>query len=98
MVSIVALPGAQNDKNGSMTFMYSTATPVETVRSSLIKATDNHAIEKTRLGYQFSHDKLQAAFQSLLSLNKEQQYHLALGEAFLERSNQESRFQAADHT
>ena len=69
------------------------------VASSLVKAKKDGFIEKTKEGYQFSHDKLQMAFASMLEEDEErkQQYHLVIGQAYLDRGNDESMYHAAVH-
>ena len=55
----------------------------ESVSSSLSAAVNEGFIEKTKVGYQFSHDKLQTSFQSMVSTVENVRLHLAIGETFL---------------
>jgi predicted ATPase len=41
-------------------------------------------IEKTSVGYQFTHDKLQSSFRSLIDESEEERLHLLVGETYLE--------------
>lgn len=70
----------------------------ECVPGLLADAAKEGFVEKTSCGYQFTHDKLQAAFQSLLDEEEEDQLHLLIGKAFLTSSNDESKmYNAAVH-
>ena len=67
------------------------------VKSSLSEALDGGFIEKTKEGYQFSHDKVQEAFQSLFDETEEEELHLVIGDTFLSRGDAESTYHAAVH-
>ena len=79
------------------TLQSTVASSLESVSVSLAEAVDEGFIEKTKEGYQFSHDKLQAAFQSLFDETEEEEIHLVIGETFLSRSGAESMYHAAVH-
>ena len=69
----------------------------ESVSSFLSVALNEGFIEKTKTGYQFSHDKLQTAFQSMVSDEENVRLHLAIGETFLSLGGPESMYHAALH-
>jgi predicted ATPase len=69
----------------------------ESLSSSLLAARKDGFIEKTKGGYQFSHDKLQAAFQSMISSEDNVRLHLAIGQTFLSLGGPESLYHVAVH-
>ena len=73
------------------------ACPQESVSASLFIALDGRFIEKTKEGYQFSHDKLQASFQSMFDETEEAELHLVIGETFFSKGGAESMYHAAAH-
>jgi predicted ATPase len=70
---------------------------LQSVHSSLLVALNEGFIEKTKVGYQFSHDKLQTAFQSMISSKENVRLHLAIGQTFLFLGGPESLYHAAVH-
>jgi hypothetical protein len=55
-------------------------------------------IEKTKVGYQFSHDELQTAFQLMVSNEENIRLHLAIGQIMsLPLGGPESMYHAAVH-
>ena len=68
------------------------------VHETLEDAVKEGFVEKTKQGYQFTHDRLQAAFQSMISDHEEEQLHLLIGEAYLAQgSDPVNSFNAAVH-
>ena len=69
----------------------------ETATISLSNAIEGGFLERTGEGYQFSHDKVQACFQSMLNEAENQRLHKLIGEKFLVREDPESLYHAANH-
>lgn len=68
------------------------------VSSALTRAVDDGLVEKTgKNTYQFSHDKLQLSFQSMVNDEENVQYHLIIGEQLIELKGEGSMYQAALH-
>jgi len=65
--------------------------------SFLNKAVGGRFLEKTRDGYQFSHDKIQSSCRSMIGEAEEGRLHLVIGEMFLRRGNLDGLYQAAVH-
>mmetsp|Transcript_29476 Transcript_29476/g.44621 ORF Transcript_29476/g.44621 Transcript_29476/m.44621 type:complete len:1028 (-) Transcript_29476:222-3305(-) len=70
---------------------------VELLKSSLENALDSQFLEETQHGYQFSHDRLQASFQSFMSEEEKEKLHFVIGRKFLSRSTDVAILQAAIH-
>jgi histidine kinase len=70
---------------------------LHSVAPSLNDAMKDGFIEKTKEGFQFSHDKLQMTFLSMIEENKKAYYHYVIGKTFLTRKNPESWYSAAVH-
>jgi predicted ATPase len=68
-----------------------------TVSTSLSEALKSGFIEKCAYGYHFSHDKLQAAFQSLLGKDETSQIHKIIGEIYVANGDPESIYHAVNH-
>jgi predicted ATPase len=77
--------------------LQSVAVSLDLASLSLKEALNGGFIEKTNDGYQFSHDKLHSAFQSMTDGAEEEELHLAIGETFLYIGGAESMYQAAVH-
>ena len=70
----------------------------QSVLDCLSDAVKEGFVEKTKAGYQFTHDKLQSAFRSMSSEHDEDQLRLLIGEAFLNQgSDPVNTFNAALH-
>jgi predicted ATPase len=72
----------------------------DTVQSVLSRASAEGFIEITKDGYQFSHDKLQDAFQSMVDHADKQRLHYLIGDQYVlhgQTDNDDSHFQAAVH-
>ena len=68
------------------------------VRMCLDEAVDGGFVELTNKGYQFTHDKLQTAFRSMVDGTEEEHLHLIIGESFLAQVNDDSAiYNAAVH-
>jgi predicted ATPase len=70
---------------------------LDLVALSLSNAVKSGFIETTKEGFQFSHDKLQMTFSSMIDEKEKGDYHLIVREAFLARRNHESSYHAAVH-
>ena len=64
---------------------------------SLSEAVKGGFIERTKEGYQFSHDKVQACFQSKMDEAENERLHRLIGECFLLRGAPKSLYHAANH-
>lgn len=60
------------------------------VVKSLAEAIKEGFLEKMRVGHQFTHNKLQSAFRSLIGKSEEDQLYLRMGEVYLMHSNENS--------
>lgn len=60
-------------------------------------AVESNILEETSGGYQFTHDKIQAAIQDLIDTDEKEQLHLQIGTTFLKRSGKLSKYFAARH-
>jgi predicted ATPase len=69
----------------------------QSVHSSLHVALNEGFVEKTTVGYQFSHDKLQTAFQLMVNNEENIRLHLAIGQMYLSVGGPESMYHAAVH-
>lgn len=63
----------------------------------LKRAVKENYLEKTRDGYKFNHDKLQAVFCSSLKASEKGEIHLIVGKSFLRQSSDTSAYHAAVH-
>lgn len=64
----------------------------------LLLAVEDGIIEKTREGYQFLHDKLQSAFQSMIGKDEHGQLHLLIGQQYLKQGGDlQTTYNAALH-
>ena len=70
---------------------------LQCISVSLKSALDGGFIEKTKEGYQFSHDKIQAASRSMMDEAEEEELHMVIGDTFLSIGGAESIYQAALH-
>jgi predicted ATPase len=57
------------------------------VLDSLFVAVKEGFIEKTSVAYQFTHDKLQSSFLSMIDRSEEERLHFLVGEAYLENGD-----------
>jgi predicted ATPase len=64
---------------------------------SLITAVDGGFLERTKDGYQFSHDKIQTCFQSMIDNSEKARLHRKIGELLLWRKDYDSKYHAANH-
>jgi predicted ATPase len=69
----------------------------ERVSKKLVLAIEEGFIDKTRQGYQFTHDKIQGAFQSIIAKSEKNKLHHLIGEAFAAKMEPESDYFAATH-
>ncbi|KAI2491577.1 histidine kinase [Fragilaria crotonensis] len=69
----------------------------QTVATAIDDAVRGGFIEKTKEGYQFSHDTIQTAFQSLIDDEEMGRIHRAIGNVLLEIGDAESRYRACVH-
>eukprot|EP00545_Synedropsis_sp_CCMP1620_P013169 CAMPEP_0119021732 /NCGR_PEP_ID=MMETSP1176-20130426/26576_1 /TAXON_ID=265551 /ORGANISM="Synedropsis recta cf, Strain CCMP1620" /LENGTH=1129 /DNA_ID=CAMNT_0006976413 /DNA_START=58 /DNA_END=3447 /DNA_ORIENTATION=+ len=69
----------------------------DSIMSSISQAVKGGFLEKTRGGYQFSHDKIQSSFHSMLDDVDEERIHVMIGEMFLVRGGKECMYHAAVH-
>lgn len=70
---------------------------VEALQRVLDKLANEKFIEKTHFGYQFTHDKLQKAFQGLITQDQKVKFHKIIGLKLLHQPSEGSRYQAALH-
>ncbi|KAI2510539.1 hypothetical protein MHU86_3807 [Fragilaria crotonensis] len=70
---------------------------LQTVATAIDDAVRGGFVEKTKEGYQFSHDTIQTAFQSLIDDEEKGRFHLAIGNVFLAIGDVESRYLACVH-
>jgi predicted ATPase len=70
---------------------------VQTVATAIDDAVHGCFVEKTRDGYQFSHDTVQTAFLSLIDEEDKGRIHMAIGNVLLEIGDVESRYRACVH-
>ena len=54
-------------------------------------------VERTKHGYQFSHDTIQTAFQSKIGQEEKERMHMAIGETLLAIGDAESSYRASLH-
>jgi predicted ATPase len=69
----------------------------QSVYSSLLLALKEGFIEKTKVGYQFSHDKLHTAFQLMVCSEEIVRLHLAIGQTYFFLGGPESMYHASVH-
>lgn len=68
------------------------------IAALLTLAVDAGIVEKSKGGYQFLHDKLQAAFQAMLEHEETEELQLQIGEAYLRFDNElQTKYNAAIH-
>jgi histidine kinase len=67
------------------------------VSITLSEALNGGFVKKCTYGYLFSHDKLQSAFQSLLSKDEASRMHKTIGEIYLAKGDPESVYHAVNH-
>eukprot|EP00546_Thalassionema_frauenfeldii_P012930 CAMPEP_0178919804 /NCGR_PEP_ID=MMETSP0786-20121207/14644_1 /TAXON_ID=186022 /ORGANISM="Thalassionema frauenfeldii, Strain CCMP 1798" /LENGTH=935 /DNA_ID=CAMNT_0020593783 /DNA_START=182 /DNA_END=2986 /DNA_ORIENTATION=- len=67
------------------------------LQATLEKATEANFIEKTRDGYQFTHDKIHRSFQKIMDKTEKEKLHLMIGYKFVERPNLIFQYTAAIH-
>ena len=60
-----------------------TSTAREIIQSLIMDAITEGFIEKTNEGFQFTHDKLQASFQSLVDLSEKNKLHYLIGNQYV---------------
>ncbi|KAI2513675.1 histidine kinase [Fragilaria crotonensis] len=70
---------------------------VQTVSTAVDNAVRGGFVEKTKVGYQFSHDTIQTAFQSLIDEEEKGRIHMAIGNVLLAIGDVESRYRASVH-
>jgi predicted ATPase len=63
----------------------------------LAEAREGGFVERTKEGYQFSHDKLQTSFQSMFDEQEKERLHLVIGETYLAIGGAEAMYSAAVH-
>ncbi|KAI2505353.1 hypothetical protein MHU86_9059 [Fragilaria crotonensis] len=63
----------------------------------LLAAINAGFLERTKEGFQFSHDKIQACFQSMVQDDEKERLHRLIEDVFLQRGDPESLHQAANH-
>lgn len=67
----------------------SSAMPNEAFRSIMATAIKTGFLEKTKVGYQFAHDRVQAGFQDLIDEAAHKRLHLIIGEVYLAQESDE---------
>jgi predicted ATPase len=70
---------------------------ISSVSTTLDEALKGGFIESCKSGYQFSHDKLQAAFQTMLNENEASQLHGIIADIYADRGDPESIYHAVNH-
>jgi len=88
LVGLTAQLFTENDSNNFAT---------DSVKIQLENAVNQRFVERVAEGYQFSHDKIQAAFQSLTEKKEQEEIHLVIGRGFLASPNENSKYQSAVH-
>jgi len=63
----------------------------------LRSAMEANIVEKANAGYQFTHDKLQAAFQEMFDKHEKEEAHLKIGTNFLRKPGEMFKYLAALH-
>jgi predicted ATPase len=70
---------------------------LETVSTAIGDAVRGGFVEKIKAGYQFSHDTIQTAFESLIDDEEKGRIHMAIGNVLLAIGDVESRYRASVH-
>ncbi|KAI2512185.1 histidine kinase [Fragilaria crotonensis] len=70
---------------------------VSSVSTAIGDAVRGGFVEKIKVGYQFSHDTIQTAFQSLIDDEEKGRMHDAIGNVLLAIGDAESRYRASVH-
>lgn len=75
----------------------SSDTPSKCITNILNQAICEGFLDKIDNGYQFTHDKIQTSFYSLMGAGEREKLHIAIGRKLLEYPSTKAKYQAAVH-